>query len=165
VRQHRKLCREAEVGERLGDVGLPGARADQAAAEAVRLAELEADVVHRRAQPRRGAFRAPQFLDPLVLVVKRGAVCGIGNAPQGCGNAGARLVHLALALGRGGTGRKMQRVVHHAQVVLVVQESGVGVDLRIHADPELHVALEGLRARHRIVRARRRARQERQGGE
>src|SRR5205814_809999 len=40
--------------------------------------------------------------------------------------------------------------------VLVVEESRVGVDLRVDADPELHVALELRRARHGAFLARRR---------
>src|SRR2546421_4977445 len=45
----------------------------------------------------------------------------------------------------------MQRVVDHAEVVLVVEEPRVGVDLSVDADPELHVALQLRRAWHGVV--------------
>ena len=51
---------------------------------------------------------------------------------------------------RRGVRREVQRVVDDAEVVLVVQEAGVGVDLRVDPDPELHVALELRRPRHRV---------------
>ena len=49
-------------------------------------------------------------------------------------------------------GREVQLLVDDGEVVLVVQEAAVGIDLGVHADPELHIALELRRARHRIVR-------------
>ena len=71
------------------------------------------------------------------------------------------------ALGGRRIGREMQRVVDDAEVVLVVQEAGVGVDLRIDADPELHVALElpaGAASDRRRAPGRPRAARRRRGG-
>ena len=150
VRQHRQLRGQPQIRQCLRDVRLPGAGADQPRAEAVRLAQLEADVVDRRAQAGGCALGAPQVPDPLIILGQRG-VCGIRDAVQRGAVALARLVHLALAFSRRGVGSEVQRVVDHAEVVLVVEESRVGIDLRIDADPELHVALQLRRARHGIV--------------
>ena len=79
VRQNRQLRRQPQVRQRLGDVRLPGAGADQPRAETVRLAQLEADILDRRAQARRCALGAPQLLDPLIFGRQRG-VCGIRDA-------------------------------------------------------------------------------------
>ena len=67
MREHRKLGGKSEIGERLGDVRLPRARADQAAPEAVRLPELETDVLDRLAQPGRRGVGTPQVADALVV--------------------------------------------------------------------------------------------------
>ena len=119
-------------------------------AEAVRLSELKADVVDRLAQPRGRGFRAPQIPDALVFRGQR-VLAGCGNALQCRAVAVAGLIDVALAFARGGIGCEVQRVVDHAEVVLVMEEPGVGVDLRVHADPELHIALELRRPRHRLL--------------
>ncbi len=150
VRQHRQLRGQPQIRQCLGDVRLPGAGADQPRAEAVRLAQLEADVVGRRAQAGGCGLRAPQVLDRLIIGGQRG-VCAIRDAVQRGTVALARLVHLALAFSGRGVGGEVQRVVDHAEVVLVVEESRVGVDLRVDADPELHVALQLRRAWDRIL--------------
>ena len=52
-----------------------------------------------------------------------------------------RIVHQLLAVSRAGIA-KLQRLVDDSEVVLVMDEPGVGVDLRIHPHPEGYVALE-----------------------
>src|SRR5271170_4801832 len=75
MRQHRELRRQSQVGKRRGDVGFPGARAHQSRAEAIRLPELEADVINGGAQTFRSAFSAPQILDALIVRRKWRAGC------------------------------------------------------------------------------------------
>ena len=155
VRQHGELCGQSEIRQHLRNMGLPGPGADQPCAESVCLAELEADVLGRRVQPGRGALGPPEVLDALVIRRER-RVSRSRDPAQRRPIALALAVHDALALpGRGGR-LEVQRVVHHGEVVLVVEESRVGVDLRVDADPELHVALELRRARHGAFLARRR---------
>src|SRR6185312_13847607 len=78
----------------------------------------------------------------------------VGDALQRRRDADARGLDHVLALRGAAVGREVQRLVDDAEVVLVVQEAGVGVDLGVDADPELHVALELRRARHDVVRCR-----------
>jgi hypothetical protein len=149
VRQHRQLGRQSEVRQRLGDVRLPGARADQAGPKAVGLPELEADVIDRGMQSRWRAFSPPQVLELLILGRQR-CVARLGNAPQRRAQLLARIVNLTLPLVWRRVGRKMQRLIDDAEVVLVVQYALIGVELRIDADPELHVTLELARPWHGV---------------
>ena len=57
----------------------------------------------------------------------------------------------ARALVRRRIGIEMQRLVDDRQLVLIVEEAGVGGDLRVDTDPELHVRLEFGRARQQRV--------------
>ena len=51
----------------------------------------------------------------------------------------------------------MQGLVDDAKILLVVDEARVGVDLRIHPDPELHIPLELRGACHGVLSGKRRA--------
>ena len=150
VRQHGELGGKPEIGERLRDMRFPRTGADQAAPDAVRLPELEADVIDGGPQPGRGGLGTPQVADALVVGGQRlgGAA---GNPPQGGRVTLACLVDQTLPLGRRGVGRKVQRLVHHTEIALVVKEARVGVDLGVHPDPELHVAFELRRTGYRVL--------------
>ena len=67
VRQCRDLRRQTKIGQHLGDVRLPGARAHEPGTEAVRLAELEAHVVGRLGKSRRHCFRRPEIMHFLLV--------------------------------------------------------------------------------------------------
>jgi hypothetical protein len=64
----------------------------------------------------------------------------------------ARGFNAPLALVRRRARREVQRLVDHRKILIVVQEARVGVDLRVHADPELHCGLKIRRTRHHILR-------------
>jgi len=68
VRERRDLRRQAEVRERVGDVCLPGAGAHDALAEAIRLSELEADLVHRLIVAFGRGFAAEERADARLLL-------------------------------------------------------------------------------------------------
>jgi hypothetical protein len=50
----------------------------------------------------------------------------------------------------------VQCLVDDGEVLIVVDESGIGVDLRVDANPELHIVLKLCGTRHGSVRAERR---------
>ena len=149
VRQHAQLRGHAEVRERLLDVRLPQPRAHQAFAEPVGLAELEAHVLHRAQQPFGRDGGAPQVLDALVL--RRQRAGGAGDAAQGRGDVALGGLHQVLALAGGGVRPELQRLVDHAQVVLVVDEAGIGADLGVDTDPEINVPVELRGLREQLV--------------
>src|SRR5690606_9254290 len=67
VRQHCELRRQAAVRKRLRNVRRPGTSADQPLPEAVRLAELEADLVRGLKKALTRALLAPQIADALLF--------------------------------------------------------------------------------------------------
>src|SRR6185437_5947656 len=113
----------------------------------IRLAELEADVIGRLEQADRRAVVAPELADALILEVLRTAR---RNALQRRDDPIPRGIDFALALALGGIRREVQSVIDDREVVLVVHIPGVRIDLRVHADPELDIALELRRPRERI---------------
>ena len=117
--QHGKLGGQAEVGESLGDMGFPRARANEALAKPVRLAELKADVLDRRAQPGRRDALAPHVLDALIVLGERLDVRRCNPAERGA-VAAASLLHQPLPLAGRGARREVQGVVNDRQVVLVM---------------------------------------------
>src|SRR6185312_5252037 len=110
VREYGKLGRQPEIGERLGDVGLPRTGANQAGTEAVGLTELEAYVVGGLAQPRRRDLRPPQVADLLILIGQRAPVRG-GDPAQGRGETVLFALYELLALSGRSAGIEVQGVV------------------------------------------------------
>ena len=67
VRKHGKLRGQSQIGERLGDVRLPRARALQALSKAVGLAKLKADVLGRLEVASGRALCAPHVANVLIV--------------------------------------------------------------------------------------------------
>ncbi len=151
MRQHGQLGRQAKVGERLGDVGFPRARAYESFAKPVRLAQLEAHFIRSVPQARGGAFISPEIADLLIVFGQRAAIRG-RDAAQRSSVLVLPALHDLLPLAWRGVRIEMQGLVDSGQIVLVMEEAAVGIDLRVHAHPELNIALQLRRPGHRRVR-------------
>ncbi len=140
MRQRCQFRRQAEVGEGLLDMRLPLRGTFEALAETIRLAELETHVVRGFRETLRRAGGTEGRGDALLLVIE--IVVAGGQVPQHLLDLFALLVHCVAPLAQLHVAVEMQRAVHDAQVVLVVQEPFAGGDLGIDADPEVHFLLE-----------------------
>ncbi len=156
MRQHTELARQAQIRQRLLDMRLPQSRAHQALAETVRLAQLEANVLHGTEHAGGCIGIAPHVAD--VLILGRQRTGGVRNALQRRHDPRAMTLNQALALPGRHARVELNRLVDHAQVVLIVQEAGVGADLGIDADPEVHVTIERRRLRKILIQHPRRRR-------
>ena len=156
--QHGKLRRQSHARERIGDVLLPGARAAQALAKTIRLSKLEANVIDCLEEALRGALRAPQIAH--VLLFRRKRAGDGGDVPQHLRVVIVRGFDDPLALVRRRARREMQRFVDDREILIIVKEAGVGIDLRVHADPELHGRLKLGGTWHHIIRSTHRHRAE-----
>ncbi len=149
MRQCRNLRRQSQVRQHLGDVRFPGACALQTGAEAIGLPELKAHIIHRCRQPRRRDVHPPQVAHVALLVgLRRDAA---GQTPQDILYVAALGIHATRTFALRRVGIEVNGFVDHRQIVLVVNETLVGADLAIDADPELHIGLEFLRSRQRIL--------------
>ncbi len=140
MRERGDLGRQTLRGQRLGNVAFPESGTLQPGAEAVGLAELEADVVGGLPQPGRVGVR-PQLAHALFLGVLG---CRAGAEPAQdllVALAGRRNLLLARARGRGGV--KVQRLVDDRQIALVVDEARIGGNLAVDPHPEVDVRLQG----------------------
>jgi hypothetical protein len=141
VRQRGDLGRQTHLRHRLGDVRLPRGGADEPGTETVGLTELEADLVDGLAIARRAALRAPRIAHALLVGGEPVGGAG-GELPENRGVLVAHAVELLAPLHGRGAGGETHLLVDHAQVAFVVDETFVGGDLRVDADPEADVALE-----------------------
>ncbi len=157
VRQRCDLARQAGVVHRLLDVVHPRARSNQAFAEFVGLAELEAHPLARVRQ--RGAVdvRPPQLHHPFLRRVQVVAFAG-GNCAQRTHVPIARFTRrrATCAIVRC---RQSDRFVNDVETRVVVNETFVGGDLGVNAPPERdgRFQLDGARERLRRSSSERRS--------
>ena len=136
VRQRRQLDGQPALGEDAAHVALPAALPDQAGAELVRLAELEAHLAGGAAQRRVRDATREQREHALLLGVEVGAPAAREALQQ-------RLVVLAplaqealLAEPRTGSGQA-HGLVDEREILAVVQQPAARVHLAVDALPEL----------------------------
>ena len=137
VRQRGELDRQPALGEDAAHVALPAALPDQAGAELVGLAELEAHLAGgaRAAwRPRRRSGTGPARAAPRRRGCCAGRSRGAAARPGSARGAGA-----GSAPGRAARrlARQAHRLVDEREVLAVVQQPAAGVHLAVDALPEL----------------------------
>jgi hypothetical protein len=168
VGQGDQLGRNAVLVERLVDVCGPVAGADQAGAELVRLAQLEADPAGGAVQGGVGGSLRPAAQHPRLEVAQVLALA-LAEAMQ-CGPVALLdLLDLALAGASAQALREADHLVDDAEILGVVDQPAPAVDLGVDPRPEADVRLQGVGARQERSVVRRPAgrgdAQRRQGGE
>jgi hypothetical protein len=141
MRKRRDLGGHAMLGQRARNVLFPNGGPDQPLVESIRLPQLETDSLDRVPEVLGRRLLAEGVQDALFM--RREVVCRVrGESPQQVGVARLGIRHAAFPLRRRCCGIEAQHFVDQAEIPIVVQQTLVGRDFRVHANPKAHVALE-----------------------
>ena len=128
----------------------------QALVESIRLPQLEANPADRIEKSRGLRVFAERMQDPPLV---RRQIVGLARGESTQQRRVARLGfrYAALALRGRRVGVETQYLIHQPEIPIIVEQSLVGGDLGVHADPEADIPLEFGRMSERIGLPRRRA--------
>jgi len=149
VGERGQLVGHAVLRQDAGDVGLPAARPDDAVAELVGLAELEADA---SAGLLEGAVAdaVGEEREHALLVGAEAGASAAGQAGQDRVVLVLGGLHLLRAGAAAGAAREPDALVDDAHLARVVDQATVGPHLGVHAHPEADLVLQLRRARERV---------------
>src|ERR1700722_12669880 len=141
MRERRDLRRHTMLRQGACDLLLPYRRANQPFMKPIRLSQLKPYPLDRVAKVCGGRLLAEGVQDALLM--RREIVDRARRKPPQQGRvARLRLCNAPLPLGLRGCRIETQHLVDQAEIPIIVQQTLVGGDFGVYADPEANIPLE-----------------------